>query len=170
MASWNLAPSLSQLFAELNTRWPARDRTPDGTIGDASHAARQSEHNPNRDPSDDVPDGMVTAVDVDKDGIDVEELVRALTRDARTWYVIWDRHIYSRTHAFEKRPYAGASPHTDHVHLSLMQNRKACTDTSPWGIYKPKPPAGETPFQRVSRIAAQRRRRIRNLLARLKRK
>ena len=161
--SWTLAPSLAQLFKELNAKYPHRDTTTDGTIGDQAHAARQSEHNPNHDPNDTVPDGMVTAIDIDKDGIDVPSLLATLIADSRTWYVIWDHNIYSRTYGFKKRAYTGASPHTDHVHISLVQTGVACKDTSPWF----KTPVVETPYQRVKRIAAQRLRKIKNLKARL---
>lgn len=168
MAGWKLAPSLAALFAEINTTWPNRDRSTDGTVGDTSHAARKSEHNPNRDPGDDVPDGLVTAIDVDKDGIDVARLIAALVGDHRVWYVIHDRKIISRTNDWHPIAYAGSNPHTGHVHVSLRQTKAACTDTSTWGLIKVVPPKAETPYQRVTRIAAQRLRRIRNLRKRLR--
>lgn len=171
--SWKLAPALAALFAEINTEWPARDRTSDGTIGDTAHQARRSEHNPNSDPNDTVPDGMVTAADIDVNGINVKLVRDALIGEPRVWYVISAGHIYSRTHGWVKTQYNGADPHTGHIHVSLVQTGKACADTSPWGIYKkaapPSPGAKETPFQRVSRIAHQRLLKIRALQAKLKR-
>lgn len=166
---WRLAPSLATLLAEINTEWPKRDRSLDGTIGDASHAARKSEHNPNADPNDDVPDGMVTAMDIDKDGVDVARLLDELIGDERVWYVIHNRRIWSRTYGWEKRTYDGSNPHTGHIHVSLRQTRKACMDLGPWGIHDvPAPAVKETALQRVTRIAAQRMRKIRNLRRRLK--
>ena len=47
--SWTLAPALVQLRQELNARWPGRSKASDGTIGDAAHKARVSEHNPDAD-------------------------------------------------------------------------------------------------------------------------
>lgn len=169
--SWKLAPSLATLFAEINTEWPKRDRSLDGTVGDAAHAARKSEHNPNADPHDDVPDGMVTACDIDKDGINVPRVINALVGEPRVWYVIHDRRIYSRTHAWEPRTYEGPNPHTGHIHVSLMQTREACLSTRPWGIHETKPtppPAKETPYQRVARIAHQRLVKIRALRRKLR--
>lgn len=162
MASWTLAPSLGQLFKELNAKYPKRDKSSDGSIGDQAHAARKSEHNPNHDPTDAVPDGMVTAIDVDKDGIDVPLLLKTLIGEPRVWYVIYDRHIYSRTHGWAKRTYTGSNPHTGHVHISLVQTGAACKDTSPW--FKA---VAETPYQRVKRIAHERLLRIRRLKKRL---
>lgn len=171
MPNWTLAPSLKALFAETNKRWPDRSRTSDGSIGDAAHSARTSQHNPNKDPRDNVPDGMVTAIDVDKDGIDVADFLAAVIRDNRVWYVIWDRHIYSRTNDWRKIAYNGSNPHTGHIHVSLVQDRKACLDVGSWGLLDTdKPAVPETPYQRVSRIAAQRLRKIRRLRGRLRRK
>lgn len=166
--AWKLAPSLAALFAEVNTTWPKRDRSSDGTIGDDSHAARDSEHNPNRDPRDDVPDGMVTAADIDVSGVDVARLLKALIGDQRVWYVIHNRSIYSRTYDWAKRAYNGSNPHTGHIHVSLRQTRAACEDTSSWGIFEPKSSVKETPLQRVTRIAAQRYRKIKNLQKRIR--
>ena len=61
--SWHLAPSLAQLRREINARWPNRDKSTDGSVGDLSHAARASDHNPNSRRS-------VNAIDIDEDGID----------------------------------------------------------------------------------------------------
>lgn len=127
MADWYLAPSLVALRIEINRLWPNRDRTSDGSIGDASHAARKSDHNPDWDAG-----GVVRAIDVDKDGIDVQALLDATIGDQRVWYVIWDRHIYSRTYNWAKRPYDGENPHTKHVHISINHTKAAETDTSLW--------------------------------------
>ena len=58
-----LAPSLVQLRNEINRRWPNRDKTSDGWIGDPAHQATKSDHNPDSK-------GCVHALDIDKDGID----------------------------------------------------------------------------------------------------
>lgn len=169
--AWKLAPALDALFDEINEAWPKRDKSTDGTVGDTSHAARKSEHNPNRDPGDDVPDGMVTAADIDKDGIDVARLLDALIGDQRVWYVIFNRSIISRTNDWRKIAYSGSNPHTGHIHVSLRQTRAACNDTSSWGIAKkPAPPKKETHYERLVRIAAQRYKKIKNLQKQLRRK
>jgi hypothetical protein len=141
--AWHLAPSLAELRDEINAQWPKRKKTSDGTLGDASHAARPSEHNPDRD-ADSMPTGAVSAMDITKDSAAQMETIRkALIADDRVWYVIHAGYIYSRTHGFAKRKYTGSNPHTKHLHVSLMQTKKAHDDISPWGIYKsqvPKPP------------------------------
>lgn len=163
MASWKLAPALTALISDINRTWPNRSKVYDGTVGDAAHAARKSEHNPNREPGDDVPDGYVTAADITAKGIDVERLLTTLKADSRVWYVIHAGRIYSRTYGFTSRPYTGSNPHLGHVHVSLNQNRRSCDDTAAWLGRRP-----ETPYQRLARIAAQRLRKIRNLQKRLK--
>ena len=45
-AAWIVAPSLDALLAQLNALAPGRSRASDGSIGDAAHAARTSNHNP----------------------------------------------------------------------------------------------------------------------------
>lgn len=161
--AWKLAPALAALISDVNQEWPDRDKTYDGTIGDAAHAARKSEHNPNRDPSDDVPDGYVTAADITSSGVDVARLIDVLIHDPRTWYVIHNREIRSRTYGFMHQDYKGSDPHLHHIHISLVQTAKACNDTGHWLAGKPK----ETPYQRLARIAAQRLRKIRRLRKRL---
>lgn len=168
--SWKLAPALDQLFDDVNRLWPTRSKALDGTIGDAAHAARKSEHNPNREPGDDVPDGYVTAADITKAGVDVARLLAALIGDKRVWYVIHDGRIYSRTYDWVARYYTGSNPHTHHVHVSLRQTKSACDDRSPWLTNTGRIPVPvETPLQRARRIASQRLRRIRNLTKRLRR-
>lgn len=162
-AAWHLAPSLVELFAEVNLRWPKRDKSSDGSVGDLAHAARSSEHNPDHD-SDPMPLGAVSAIDITKDSAAMIEAVRkALIADPRTWYVIHNGYIWSRTHNFAKQKYNGANPHVHHLHVSLMQTKAAHDNTSSWGIAKaeapkpaPKPepakPSGDVkPFPTLSR-------------------
>lgn len=132
---WYLAPSLIALGNEINARWPNRDTASDGAIGDASHQARTSDHNPDWSAG-----GVVRAIDVDNNGIDVQELLDATIRDQRVWYVIWNRHIYSRTYGWAKRAYDGADPHTGHVHISINHTKAAETDVSRWFAGTTTPP------------------------------
>ena len=97
------------------------------TIGDASHAARDSEHNPEKAgplPGQDA--GEVDAADfMGGHGVtdrDLDELFAGLVRnrDKRLLYVIHDRVIVSSVvQPWVRRPYKGTDPHTDHVHLSV---------------------------------------------------
>jgi hypothetical protein len=136
MSDWYLAPSLVALRTEINRRWPNRDKASDGALGDASHQARVSDHNPDWSAG-----GVVRAIDVDNDGITVPELLAALTGDERVAYVIWNRRMmrsYAKTiggHTYkpwEWAPYDGPSAHTEHIHVSINHTRSAETNTAAW--------------------------------------
>lgn len=130
--SWTLAPSLIKLRAEVDAKWPARSKKYDGTVGDSAHQARKSEHNPNSNPNDSVPNGMVTAMDITVETAVVRKaLLALLIGDPRVWYCIHQGFIYSRTHGWAKNPYDG-DPHAHHLHVSLVQSRDACTTTAKW--------------------------------------
>lgn len=133
MSKYYLARSLVVLRNEINKAYPKRDHRSDGWIGDPSHAARKSDHNP-----DYAHGGVVRAIDVDKDGIEPNRLVALLIKDPRVEYVIWNRHIWSRRYGFKKRRYTGKSPHTDHVHVSLRHGASYENDTHSWGYYRPR--------------------------------
>lgn len=114
--SYHLAPSLVKLRNQVNDGWPRRSKKSDGWIGDASHRARKSDHNP--DYSD---GGVVRALDITNlpSKKATAELVENLIRDPRTEYVIHDHKIWSRSHGFKPRRYTGSNPHTGHVHVSI---------------------------------------------------
>lgn len=142
--SYFLAPSLVALRDETNARFAGRDTSSDGWIGDPSHAARKSSHNPDWD----VPPprrGIVRATDTDIDDNDprhslARELVAATVGDPRVWYVIHKFPnaapvIWSRTYDWQARAYGG-HPHDGHVHVSLIETAAAEYDTSSW--YDPR--------------------------------
>ena len=120
------APSLNVLRDEIDAAYPHRQKKLDGTIGDAAHAARDSDHNPNAR-------GSVNARDVDEIGIDAWELVACAILDDRTNYVIYEGRIWQRKHGFKPRPYTGPNAHRQHVHISILQTRQAEQDVRPWG-------------------------------------
>jgi hypothetical protein len=150
--SWRVATSLLVLRAEIDAKWPNRDRRSDGTIGDAAHISegQASDHNPW------IVDGgigVVRALDIDVDGIDAawySEHVRQLgaAGDHRLTdhgYVIFNRRIASGTGGWGWRAYTGPSPHTDHVHVSVARNKAGYDSTAAWGIHGAPPahsPAG----------------------------
>jgi len=141
MPDYYLAPSLVALRTEINRRWPKRDTESDGWIGNASHAARQSDHNPDYGAG-----GVVRAIDVDKDGISVPDLLGAVVRDSRVAYVIWNRRIASATDdgiPWDWEPYDGTNAHEHHVHVSIRHTRAAETNVAPW--FKSKPPSPHAP-------------------------
>lgn len=123
----HLAPSLVTLRSEVNAAWPRRDRGSDGWIGDIAHGARASDHNPDYSAG-----GVVRAIDIDKDGIDVDRLLRAVINDARTAYIIWNRRIWTRGAGWAA--YKGANGHTAHVHVSIRHGRGAETSSERWGV------------------------------------
>lgn len=126
-ADYYLAPSLSTLRNEINKAHPKRDTTSDGWIGDASHQARVSDHNP-----DWSSDGVVRALDVDVDGINVYELIEIFKKDSRVEYFIYNHYIYLRSTGFKRQRYTGTNPHVGHIHVSL-RHTAAAENARPWG-------------------------------------
>lgn len=136
---WRKAASLVELYSQINAAAPGRGRESDGFIGDAAHQSRASDHNPWIRDGD---TGVVTAVDITHDpkhGCDGAAFTAALleSRDARIKYVIWDRRIFSATVApWAWRPYTGASPPTEHVHISVVSDKPRYDDATPWRLGK----------------------------------
>jgi hypothetical protein len=138
MTAWKVAESLDQLLAQLNTLAPRRSKTADGSIGDARHQAeKSSDHNPRLIAGA----NLVTARDFTHDpdgGLDCQHLADALRqgRDPRVKYVIWNRRIMAGAggpNPWAWRPYSGPSPHTEHVHLSVVADAR-CRDDAPWKL------------------------------------
>lgn len=135
MSDWFPAPVIGSLLAEVNARFPHRDKASDGIIGDASHAARVSEHNPCWTCTGKF-NGIVRAVDIDSgpDGDPTHDLRRevldAVIGDPRVWYVISNGIIYSRTYGWAARKYTGSNGHFHHVHTSFVRER--AFDTQPF--------------------------------------
>lgn len=123
--SYYLAASLKKLRDEVNGLWPHRSKVSDGWVGDTSHQARKSDHNPDYSSG-----GVVRALDVTARGIDVNRLLRHTTNDSRVSYVIYNRRIY--THARGWYRYTGSNPHTSHVHVSIAHSRTAERDVKTW--------------------------------------
>lgn len=137
---WRLAPSLITLVDELDRRWPHRSRISDGSIGDAAHQARQSDHNPD-------PSGDVRALDITEDhqhGPPLDQLLNHLvtTRDHRIKYVIYEARIVrsyptATVPAWRSAPYTGPNQHRHHMHVSVLDTPVARDSRAPW-----YPPAG----------------------------
>jgi hypothetical protein len=135
--SWRVAKSLIHLRDQVNQKAPNRSKASDGTIGDASHASRSSDHNPW---VQDAGIGVVTAIDITNDpsdGCDVEKLVQALvsSRDERIKYIIWNRRIISsQVQPWVWRDYNGKNPHTKHCHLSVKDDKALYDSVNEWQI------------------------------------
>lgn len=121
--AWHVNEGLAVLIAQARAFWVGITIY---TIGDASHSARTSDHNPNSA-------GRVNAADFMIRGPFSKAmaafLASMLIKDRRTKYVIYNRRIWQdgSWHA-----YSGSDPHTDHVHLSVFDS--AHTNLSKWRI------------------------------------
>lgn len=124
-----LAPSLKRIFNELDDTWPKRDRRTDGWYRNCRWVDHGTDHCP-------TSDGMVHAIDIDKDGINADFVVSRLTEYGRVVrYVIWNRHIWHNRDGFIKRPYSGTpNPHTDHIHVSIEHTDYAEQYSGGYGI------------------------------------
>jgi hypothetical protein len=130
--AYYLIPALAKLRDEVNARFPNRDKSSDGWIGDTSHAARKSSHNP-----DYAHGGAVRAIDIDVDDRDPNrdlrlQVIEAAKGDPRVWYVISNGVIWSRTYGWKARRYTGSNPHTKHVHISAVEDQRQWTNTTTW--------------------------------------
>lgn len=128
------AGALDVLMAEVNKLWPHRDKTSDGWIGDTSHQARPSDHNPDWSAG-----GIVRAQDIDEDLVanltatgEAMPLVNAIIRDVRTRYVIYEGRIWTRENGWQ--PYYGVNAHRHHIHVSVRSINGYDRDRSPWNL------------------------------------
>lgn len=128
---WRLAGALSKLRDQINAIAPNRSKLHDGTIGDAAHSARKSDHNPDES-------GVVMAIDVTHDpdgGCDANEIAESIraSADRRVKYLIWNGRICSSTIApWQWRRYESANFHEKHVHVSVRPER--ADDLRPWEL------------------------------------
>jgi len=134
MATWRVARSLDTLLGQLNAKAPKRSKKSDGSIGDAAHASRSSDHNPWIKSGG---MGIVTARDYSHDpagGLDCNWLASALvaSKDPRIKYVIWNRRIYTPGRGWAA--YKGANPHDHHLHLSVSEQPGWFDSTVPWSL------------------------------------
>lgn len=127
--SYYLAPSLVQLRNEVNSRWPKRSKVSDGWIGDTSHQARASDHNPDWRIKG-TRRGVVRALDVTTNGIDVALFLKHTTNDARVAYVIYNWRIYQHNTGWKK--YNGSNGHVNHVHVSVRHNAASENQIFAW--------------------------------------
>jgi len=153
---WRTAHSLDVLVHEVDKLAPHRSRVSDGTIGDAAHATRLSDHNPwvilagigivrARDFTQDPAGGL----DCDRLAHELVELMKAGHPALKSGaYIIWDGKILSFDRLDEGwRPYTHGDPHTGHLHLSVSgpttRTPPGYDSTRPWKITltAPRPPA-----------------------------
>lgn len=134
-----LAYSLETLRSQINAAYPKRNKASDGWIGDAKHAARPSDHNPNAQ-------GVVCGLDItDHPGyLDIHALADhiRLNRHPNLKYIISNRRIASAKDNWKWRPYTGTNPHSKHVHFSVgvgtdgKSKPGTYDDSTPWKLQK----------------------------------
>jgi GH24 family phage-related lysozyme (muramidase) len=140
--AWRLAKSLDKLRSQVNAMAPSRSKISDGTIGDAAHSSRTSDHNPSG--------GIVHALDITHDphnGCDANKIAESIraSRDPRVSYIIWNKRISNPTvQDWTWRPNKG---HTMHVHVSVKKGRLA-DDTTPWKVNSSYDTSSPPPPQR----------------------
>ena len=132
--AWRLAKSLETLRSQVNAKWPARGKGSDGSVGDTSHAARPSDHNP--------VNGVVHAIDITHDpahGFDSYKFADMLLarQDRRMKYVISNSRIGSGPAGPSPgiwRKYTGSNPHDHHCHISVVAAAALRDSVAPWNI------------------------------------
>lgn len=121
------------LREQINRAFPNRDRRSDGWIGDTSHSARKSDHNPSIE-------GWVRAIDVSSGLSDdpkasyvfANQLRLLARRDRRFSYIIYSGRITSRRSLWRWRKYTGVNPHNTHIHISFT--KKGDKDGRPFDL------------------------------------
>lgn len=144
--SWLVVPCLLEGRDQMNARFPNRSKSSDGTIGDTSHKASASSHNPDRTSNPEHADGdsldEVRAIDFttnlnDDAGVTMEQVVQKwieTLRNGGMWwvrYVIFNGRIWHRRDNFVTRTYTGSDKHTGHVHVTsdFTQDADSVTGT-----------------------------------------
>jgi len=166
--AWRNCSASITLANELNARWPKRDHESDGTIGDAAHASRKSDHNPWVVVGG---IGVVRARDVDEDldgnkgngYLDAKVLFEHLLALARAGddrlngggYLIYEGMIYSEKNNWQGKKYTGPNAHAHHLHISFSLNQAGYDSTAPWGIFPvsgapEQPTTPEGPFMALT--------------------
>jgi hypothetical protein len=115
-----------QLREQIDDWFPDRDRSSDGTLGDARHALEKSDHNPD---ATSKPAGVIRAFDCDADlskqkGLSVylaDQIRECAKSDPRIAYVIHKGQIASPKARWIWRDYKGINRHDHHIHISFTQ-------------------------------------------------
>ena len=109
---WHLDPHLNSIVDSVKAAHPGIDI---GTIGDAAHQKRQSDHNPDANGIVHAADFMIGPHFTASDARKLADQF-ASSGDPKIKYVIYDHRIWQNGswHA-----YSGSDPHTSHVHLSV---------------------------------------------------
>lgn len=127
-----LSKSAIQLREQIDDAFPDRDRASDGWLGDAKHAARKSDHNPDAQ-------GWVRAIDIDRDlsGKAKPDIMPDLADQIRLYgkahpkriaYIIFNGKIASSKKGWAWRDYDGINKHNHHCHISFNKAADEASD------------------------------------------
>ena len=142
--SWRVAGCLDQLLAEINASAPNRSKASDGSIGDADHQNRDSDHNPwccgwvvtARDFTHDPGNGFDSYAYADWQRQRCRgDILADGARETRVKYIISNRRIASPDENWAWREYTGSNPHDHHCHVSVDCTGEGggMDSTAPWG-------------------------------------
>jgi hypothetical protein len=123
--SWKLAAAAQTLRKQVDTRFPKRDRSSDGTIGDQAHKRRISDHNPDKS-------GYVMALDLDEDGWPAHTFADQLLEymrtsgDKRIKNIVYEGRVASGTYSNQMWVWRSAPSlgHAHHIHISFAEPAK----------------------------------------------
>lgn len=153
-----------RLRQQIDSRWPKRDKRSDGWIGDAAHAARKSDHNPDSE-------GIVYALDIDenmgkgkaRNGRTARILANQLITYAmsglpgskRLKYVVYEDQIASGTYSGSWWKWRGKGyGHTQHIHISFTPAAKRDSTIYPLPVLT-KNPAKKLAWSRALKKASK---------------
>jgi hypothetical protein len=142
--AWYKVAWIDPFFAALNRRFPNRNKSTDGTIGDQDHATGTSGHNPDDTPgvqaerqdadtkpevraadaSANLGDPRLTMQDV------VDAILRTPTDRDRLIYIIFNGFIWRKAGGWRRETYTGADKHRTHIHAS--GDPMSDEDGAPW--------------------------------------
>lgn len=162
---WRTARSLDVLLDEVNASAPLRSKVSDGSIGDAAHATRDSDHNPFVIDADGQ--GVVRARDFTHDpinGLDCDLLAVRLVELAKSGhpalgpgaYVIWEGRIASSTddgEPWDWEPYGGSNEHRKHLHVSVALAASGYDSTRPWGVVNQEDIVNQSDIDQIAAAA-----------------
>lgn len=145
---WRLVAAGETLRDQVNRRFPNRDKTSDGTIGDLSHQGRPSDHNPDRQ-------GWVHALDLDADlgepgairrlADQLAACARAGRDGGRILNLVYADQVASGTYPDTFWEFRGSGyGHRGHLHVSFTDAAERDGSPFPLPIFSPPPP----PFTR----------------------
>jgi hypothetical protein len=121
-------PAAIAVLRQATAISPSRKKASDGLLPSRAHLKQ----NPNSDHNS----GLAADLTHDpKKGIDCAEIFKKLQDDPRVSYLIFNHRIWTPQQGVDI--YTGSNPHTNHIHISIKENRSK--DTSPWFAWLDRP-------------------------------